>query len=46
VLRPLADVAPDLQHPTLLHDRAGAAHDLADEHAVRPGNYPARWFED
>jgi len=46
VLRPLADVAPDLQHPTLYTTVRELLADLADEHTVRPGGYPARWFED
>jgi 2-amino-4-hydroxy-6-hydroxymethyldihydropteridine diphosphokinase len=46
VLRPLADVAPGLVHPTLYQTVAELLEELADEHDVRPGNYPARWFED
>ena len=46
VLRPLADVAPDLEHPTLYATVRELLAELADEHAVRPGSYPARWFED
>lgn len=46
VLRPLADVAPDLQHPTLYRSVRELLADLADEHDVRPGEYPHRWFED
>jgi len=46
VLRPLADVAPDLEHPTLYATVRELLADLADEHTVRPGGYPARWFED
>ena len=46
VLRPLADVAPDFEHPTLyatIRELLGA---LADEHTVRAGQYPTRWFEE
>jgi 2-amino-4-hydroxy-6-hydroxymethyldihydropteridine diphosphokinase len=46
VLRPLADVAPDLEHPTLYATVRELLAELADEHTVRPGAYPARWFED
>ena len=46
VLRPLADVAPDLEHPTLYATVRKLLADLADEHTVRAGAYPARWFED
>jgi len=46
VLRPLADVAPDLEHPTLYATVRELLADLADEHTVRAGAYPARWFED
>jgi 2-amino-4-hydroxy-6-hydroxymethyldihydropteridine diphosphokinase len=46
VLRPLADVAPALVHPTLYQTIGELLEELADEHGVRPGDYPARWFED
>jgi 2-amino-4-hydroxy-6-hydroxymethyldihydropteridine diphosphokinase len=46
VLRPLADVAPDLEHPTLYATVRELLRELADDHMVRPGAYPARWFED
>ena len=46
VLRPLADVAPDFEHPTLYATVRELLADLADEHTVRAGGYHARWFED
>jgi 2-amino-4-hydroxy-6-hydroxymethyldihydropteridine diphosphokinase len=46
VLRPLADVAPDLEHPTLYVTVRELLTELADEHTVRAGGYPTRWFED
>lgn len=46
VLRPLADVAPDLEHPTLYTTVRQLLGELADDHTVKPGAYPARWFED
>ena len=46
VLRPLSDVAPDLEHPTLYATIRQLLDELADEHSVKPGAYPARWFED
>ena len=46
VLRPLADIAPELTHPTLYRSVRDLLAELADEHEVRPGAYPARWLED
>jgi 2-amino-4-hydroxy-6-hydroxymethyldihydropteridine diphosphokinase len=46
VLRPLADIAPELTHPTLYRSIRDLLAELADEHEVRPGTYPARWFEE
>ena len=46
VLRPLAEVAPALVHPTLYRTMQELLDELVDEHEVRPGDYPARWFED
>lgn len=45
VLRPLADVAPDVQHPALYRSVRELLTELADEHDVRPGDYPRRWFD-
>jgi 2-amino-4-hydroxy-6-hydroxymethyldihydropteridine diphosphokinase len=46
VLRPLADIAPELTHPTLYRPIRDLLAELADEHQVRPGPYPARWLEE
>ena len=46
VLRPLADVAPELEHPTMYVTVRELLSELADDHTVRPGNYSPRWFED
>ena len=46
VLRPLADVAPELEHPTLYTTVRQLLGELTDDHTVKPGAYPARWFED
>ena len=46
VLRPLSDLAPDLEHPTLYATVRELLEELADEHTVKPGAYPARWFEE
>jgi 2-amino-4-hydroxy-6-hydroxymethyldihydropteridine diphosphokinase len=45
VLRPLVDIAPDLTHPTLYRSVRELLEDLADDHEVRRGAYPAHWFE-
>jgi 2-amino-4-hydroxy-6-hydroxymethyldihydropteridine diphosphokinase len=45
VLRPLADIAPNLTHPTLYRRVRELLDDLGDEHEVRRGAYPARWLE-
>lgn len=45
VLRPLADIAPDLHHPTLYRRIRELLDELVDEHDVRRGAYPERWFD-
>jgi len=46
VLRPLADLAPELEHPALYRSVRELLAELVDEHDVRAGAYPVRWFED
>ncbi|MGH7311032.1 MAG: 2-amino-4-hydroxy-6-hydroxymethyldihydropteridine diphosphokinase [Candidatus Rokuibacteriota bacterium] len=46
VLRPLLDLAPELEHPTLYRTVRELLAEVEDEHDVQPGDYPARWFED
>jgi 2-amino-4-hydroxy-6-hydroxymethyldihydropteridine diphosphokinase len=46
VLRPLADLAPELEHPALYRSVRELLAELVDEHDVRAGDYPTRWFDD
>lgn len=46
VLRPLADLAPELEHPTLYRTIRELLAELDDEHAVHRGDYPGRWFDE
>jgi len=46
VLQPLADVAPELEHPILYRTIRELLDEVEDDHAVRRGDYPSRWFED
>jgi len=45
VLRPLADLAPDLEHPVLYQTIRELLDLLEDEHEVRESDLPPRWFE-
>jgi 2-amino-4-hydroxy-6-hydroxymethyldihydropteridine diphosphokinase len=45
VLRPLADIAPDLEHPLEYKTIRELLKALSDEHDVHPAPYPRRWFE-
>jgi 2-amino-4-hydroxy-6-hydroxymethyldihydropteridine diphosphokinase len=45
VLRPLADLAPELEHPTLYRAIRELALELTDTHEVRVADLPPEWFE-
>ncbi len=44
VLRPLADLAPELEHPVLYQNVRELLEALEDEHQVVPADFPIRWF--
>ena len=46
VLRPLAEVAPDLRHPTLYRTAREILAELEDDHAVEAADYPAEWLRE
>ena len=45
VLRPLADLAPELVHPTLYRTIRELVAELEDTHEVRIADVPSEWFE-
>jgi 2-amino-4-hydroxy-6-hydroxymethyldihydropteridine diphosphokinase len=45
VLRPLADLAPELEHPVLYQTIRQLLDELADEHEVHRSDLPQRWFD-
>ncbi len=44
VLRPLADLAPDLEHPVLYRTMRDLLEELADDHQVLASELPRQWF--
>jgi 2-amino-4-hydroxy-6-hydroxymethyldihydropteridine diphosphokinase len=46
VLRPLAELAPEVEHPTLYRSIRELLAAVEDEHDVQRGDYSPRWFED
>jgi 2-amino-4-hydroxy-6-hydroxymethyldihydropteridine diphosphokinase len=44
VLRPLADVAPDLRHPTVYRTVREMLDEVDDDHVVEAADYPPEWL--
>jgi 2-amino-4-hydroxy-6-hydroxymethyldihydropteridine diphosphokinase len=44
VLRPLADLAPDIEHPVLYRTIRELLEELEDEHEVALSDLPPRWY--
>jgi 2-amino-4-hydroxy-6-hydroxymethyldihydropteridine diphosphokinase len=45
VLHPLADLAPEIEHPVLYQTIRELLEALEDEHQVLMADLPRRWFE-
>jgi 2-amino-4-hydroxy-6-hydroxymethyldihydropteridine diphosphokinase len=45
VLQPLADVAPDVEHPVLYSTVRELLEQLEDEHRIVGLDLPRRWFD-
>jgi 2-amino-4-hydroxy-6-hydroxymethyldihydropteridine diphosphokinase len=45
VLRPLADLAPELEHPVLYQTIRELLDALDDEHALHAADLPRRWYD-
>ncbi|MBI4591567.1 MAG: 2-amino-4-hydroxy-6-hydroxymethyldihydropteridine diphosphokinase [Candidatus Rokubacteria bacterium] len=45
VLRPLADLAPDVEHPILYQTIRELLETLEDDHQVVPADLPRHWFQ-
>ncbi len=46
VLRPLADLVPELEHPTLYRTVRELLAEVEDEHEIRPIPASSRWFDE
>jgi 2-amino-4-hydroxy-6-hydroxymethyldihydropteridine diphosphokinase len=46
VLRPLAEVAPELRHPILYRTVSEMLAEVEDDHAVEAADYPAEWLRE